>query len=167
LSNSEIEREQEYVGMLYRRVDELREQASRRLAEVLREHGGTRQALLEREASVSRYADRVARLDAAENGLCFGRLDLLDGRRHYIGRIGILDDSGGDDEDRDPLLLDWRAPAARAFYVATAAAPRAYGGAGTSRCADAASSTSTTSCSTATPPPGRRASSARPRCSPP
>ncbi|MEV5414189.1 UvrD-helicase domain-containing protein [Thermopolyspora sp. NPDC052614] len=152
MSNSEIEREQEYVQMLYRRVDELREQASQRLATVLREHGGTRQALVERESAYRRYADRVAKFDAAENGLCFGRLDLSDGRRHYIGRIGILDDSGDpahpragehaknakdaqdakdtedakdaeDAEDRDPLLIDWRAPAARPFYVATAAAP--------------------------------------------
>ncbi|MBW8806882.1 MAG: AAA family ATPase, partial [Catenulisporales bacterium] len=38
----------------------------------------------------------------------------------YIGRIGILDDDG----DFEPLLLDWRAPAARPFYVATSAAPQ-------------------------------------------
>ncbi|GAA4621236.1 RNA polymerase recycling motor ATPase HelR [Actinoallomurus vinaceus] len=119
MSNSEIEREQEYVSTLYRRVDELREQASERLAGALRENGGTRQARLEREAAVARYADRVARFDAAENGLCFGRLDLCDGGRHYIGRIGVFDDS----DDGDPLLIDWRAPAARPFYVATAAAP--------------------------------------------
>ncbi|GAB3961190.1 RNA polymerase recycling motor ATPase HelR [Actinoallomurus acanthiterrae] len=105
--------------MLYRRVDDLREQASERLAGVLRENGGTRQARVEREAAVGRYADRVARFDAAESGLCFGRLDLRDGGRHYIGRIGVFDDS----DDGDPLLIDWRAPAARPFYVATAAAP--------------------------------------------
>ncbi|WP_433176507.1 HelD family protein [Actinoallomurus sp. CA-150999] len=119
MSNGELEREQEYVAMLYRRVDDLREQASERLAGVLRENGGTRQARVEREAAVGRYADRVARFDAAESGLCFGRLDLRDGGRHYIGRIGVFDDS----DDGDPLLIDWRAPAARPFYVATAAAP--------------------------------------------
>jgi DNA helicase IV len=119
LSSGEIEREQEYVAMLYRRVDELREQASGRLTGVLQEVGGTRQARVEREDAFARYAERVAKFDAAENGLCFGRLDLRDGERRYIGRIGVLDDS----EDGDPLLIDWRAPAARAFYVATAAAP--------------------------------------------
>ncbi|MCO5969573.1 HelD family protein [Actinoallomurus soli] len=119
MSNSELEREQEYVAMLYRRVDELREHASKRLAGVLREDGGTRQARVERESAFARYTERVARLDAAENGLCFGRLDLRTGERRYIGRIGILDDS----DEGDPLLVDWRAPAARPFYVATAAAP--------------------------------------------
>src|SRR5690606_41566379 len=39
--------------------------------------------LIERESAVARYADRVARLDAAENRLCFGRLDMRDGRRRY------------------------------------------------------------------------------------
>ncbi|MGZ8761577.1 MAG: RNA polymerase recycling motor ATPase HelR, partial [Aeromicrobium sp.] len=34
-------------------------------------------------------------------------------------RIGLLDE----DNDYEPLLLDWRAPAARAFYVATGASP--------------------------------------------
>ncbi|MFB9838446.1 HelD family protein, partial [Actinoallomurus acaciae] len=102
--------------MLYRRVDELRERMTERLAGALRETGGTRQAQVERESAVARYAERVAKFDAAEHGLCFGRLDRRD-ERLYIGRIGVLDDEG------DPLLIDWRAPAARPFYVATAAAP--------------------------------------------
>jgi DNA helicase IV len=116
LSTREIEREQNYVAMLYRRVDELRERARERLAGVLRETGGTRQARVERESAAMRYAERVAKFDAAERGLCFGRLDRHD-ERFYIGRIGVLDEYG------DPLLIDWRAPAARPFYVATAAAP--------------------------------------------
>ena len=37
----------------------------------------------------------------------------------YIGRIGLFDESG----DYEPLLVDWRAPAARPFYLATAASP--------------------------------------------
>ncbi len=55
----------------------------------------------------------------ADNGLCFGRLDALSGEHLYIGRIGIFDQ----ENDYEPLLLDWRAPAARAFYVATGANP--------------------------------------------
>ncbi|MGI5233390.1 HelD family protein [Actinoallomurus sp. CA-142502] len=117
MSTREIEREQNYVAMLYRRVDELRERAAERMAGVLREAAGTRQARVEREVAVTRYAERVAKFDAAEKGLCFGRLDRRDDERFYIGRIGVLDEEG------DPLLLDWRAPAARPFYVATAAAP--------------------------------------------
>ena len=58
-------------------------------------------------------------MSAAEDGLCFGRLDLRTGERRHIGRIGLRDESG----EGEPLLIDWRAPAARAFYVATAGAP--------------------------------------------
>ncbi|MFF2325160.1 MULTISPECIES: HelD family protein [unclassified Streptomyces] len=119
MSRAEIAHEQNHVDRLHARVEALREHAGRQLAGVLRETGGTRQGRLEREAAAARYAGQVARYDAAENGLCFGRLDLCDGDRHYIGRIGLPAESADD----DPLLLDWRAPAARAFYVATPAAP--------------------------------------------
>jgi DNA helicase IV len=54
----------------------------------------------------------------ADNGLCFGRLDTWAGEPTYIGRIGLFEE-----DSYEPLLLDWRAPAARAFYVATAASP--------------------------------------------
>src|ERR671920_330369 len=95
---AELEREQAYVDMLYRRLDTLRERA---------------QAELERDAFVARHSGRLAQLSAAEHGLCFGRLDRADGSHLYIGRLGLLDD------DREPLLVDWRAPAAQPFYRAT------------------------------------------------
>ncbi|MGD0246541.1 MAG: UvrD-helicase domain-containing protein, partial [Streptosporangiaceae bacterium] len=116
---SEISREQEYIGRLYERVDGLRAGASARLALALRQDGGTAQARLDRDAAVFRHDEQLARLDAAEDGLCFGRLDLATGERRHIGRIGLRDQSG----EGEPLLIDWRAPAARAFYVATAVAP--------------------------------------------
>ncbi|MFF1968403.1 HelD family protein [Streptomyces sp. NPDC058232] len=119
MSTAEIAHEQAHLDMLHTRVETLRDDARHQLAGVLREAGGTRQGRLEREAAVGRYAAQVARYDAAENGLCFGRLDLRDGDRHYIGRVGLPAESADD----DPLLLDWRAPAARPFYVATPAAP--------------------------------------------
>ncbi|WP_435872567.1 HelD family protein [Micromonospora globbae] len=106
--------------MLYHRLDELREQAARRLTEELRTTGGTRQAQSQRDSSVRMYAEQVEQFSGVEDGLCFGRLDGEDGSRHYIGRIGILDRDG----DLDPLLIDWRAPAARPFYLATAANPQ-------------------------------------------
>ncbi|MEU8298556.1 ATP-binding domain-containing protein [Micromonospora sp. NPDC048909] len=106
--------------MLYERLDGLREQAAQRLTNELRTTGGTLQARSQRDSSVRMYAEQVEQFSAVENGLCFGRLDDEDGARHYIGRIGIFDTSG----DYDPLLMDWRAPAARAFYLATAANPQ-------------------------------------------
>ncbi|MFI7209804.1 HelD family protein [Micromonospora maritima] len=118
--DDEIGREQEYVSMLYDRLDGMREQAARRLDEELRLTGGTQQARSQRDATVAMYADQVEQFSAVESGLCFGRLDGDDGTARYIGRIGIFDTSG----DYDPLLMDWRAPAARPFYLATAANPQ-------------------------------------------
>ncbi|MFY1668339.1 HelD family protein [Plantactinospora sp. WMMB334] len=105
--------------MLYGRLDDLRAQAGRRLRDALRNVGGTQQERSQRDGTVRMYADQVDRLGAVEQGLCFGRLDLDDGTRFYVGRIGLFDDSG----EHEPVLLDWRTPAARPFYLATAAAP--------------------------------------------
>ncbi|GIE99374.1 HelD family protein [Paractinoplanes rishiriensis] len=69
-----------------------------------------------RAAGTPDAARRLRDLDAAEPGLCFGRIDHQDGTTLYIGRCGVR--SGG-----EPLLIDWRAPAARPFYAATAAHP--------------------------------------------
>src|SRR4029453_16545349 len=77
---------------------------------------------VERDAMVFQAARRIAQLDAAHEGLVFGRLDLqhaVDRPPPSIGRIGLRD------EPRDSLLIDWRAPAAAVFYQATAADPRA------------------------------------------
>ncbi|MET8160605.1 ATP-binding domain-containing protein [Sphaerisporangium sp. NPDC005289] len=125
---AQIDGEQRHLRTLYERLDALRGQAAARLAAALREGGGTPQAHAERDAAVQRHAARLARLEAAENGLCFGRLDLDDGEHRYIGRIGLRqehDDSGDTDDTgrTGPPLIDWRAPAARPFYTATAAAP--------------------------------------------
>jgi DNA helicase IV len=119
LSNEDIAAEQTYISMLYGRLDELRERASARLAGVLRQQGGTHQARTEREVFSLQYSQQIAQLDAAENRLCFGRLDFTDGERRYIGRIGIHADS----DDYQQLLMDWRADAARPFYLATAMSP--------------------------------------------
>jgi DNA helicase IV len=115
----EIAREQAYVSMLFDRLDALRGQVGDRLAETLRQAGGTHQERSQRESATMMYTDQVAQLDAVENGLVFGRLDLPTEHR-YIGRIGMFDESA----DYEPLLVDWRAPAARPFYLATAAAPQ-------------------------------------------
>ncbi|WP_199443432.1 HelD family protein [Umezawaea beigongshangensis] len=105
--------------MLYGRLDDLRDQTSKRLAGALRETGGTHQMRSERDTSVAMYSDQLAQYSAVENGLAFGRLDFHDGERHYIGRIGLFDE----EKEYEPLLMDWRAPAARPFYLATAASP--------------------------------------------
>jgi DNA helicase IV len=119
LSNGELHREQEYISLLYSRLDDLRERAKDRMTGVLVQGGGTHQARVEREAFSAMYRQQLAKLDAAENGLCFGRLEFDGGELRYIGRLGIHSDS----DDYAQLLMDWRADAARPFYLATAAAP--------------------------------------------
>jgi DNA helicase IV len=120
LSNAELDREQDYISLLYARLDDLRERATSRMAGVLRQGaGGTHQARVEREALSALYRQQIAQLDAAENGLCFGRLEFSGGEFRYIGRLGIHSDS----DDYEQLLMDWRADAARPFYLATAASP--------------------------------------------
>ncbi len=118
---ADIERdsEQAYITGLYERLDELRQRASDRLAGTLRQVGGTPAARTEREALTVMYRQQLAQLDAAENGLCFGRLEFNGGAKSYIGRLGMH----ADNDDYDQLLMDWRADAARPFYLATAASP--------------------------------------------
>ncbi|MGH3857077.1 MAG: helicase, partial [Pseudonocardiaceae bacterium] len=73
----DVAAEQDYLTLLYQHLDERRRYTSRRLAEVLRSpHTGTPQALSERDAAASMYAEQLATLDGVEQGLCFGRLDL-------------------------------------------------------------------------------------------
>ncbi|MEM8923877.1 MAG: hypothetical protein AAGD35_10270 [Actinomycetota bacterium] len=55
---------------------------------------------------------RVAELRAAGQALAFGHTTDGDGERLHIGRLTVMD---GD----EPLLVDWRAPAAVPFYQAT------------------------------------------------
>ncbi|MFS0701304.1 AAA family ATPase [Cellulomonas sp. 179-A 4D5 NHS] len=115
---SELRREQETVDGLYGRLDALRAQTRERLADVRRGGpSGSPQNRSERDAFATLYEDRLAQLEAVEDRLAFGRLDLADGDARYIGRIGLTDDQHAS------MLTDWRAPAAQAFYRATAAQP--------------------------------------------
>ncbi len=117
--HTDVVEEQRYVSMLYTHLDRLRDQARDRLDAVLLQKGGTPAERSDRDASATLYTEQLETLNAVESGLCFGRLDLGDGESRYVGRIGLFDDTDG----YDPLLIDWRAPAARPFYLATAASP--------------------------------------------
>ena len=89
---------------------------------------GRFQARVERDIAAAEQGRRLAQLNAVERGMVFGRTDGRgagsDGQRPeagqdgapatlYIGRIGLRDD------EHEPKLIDWRAPAARPFYAAT------------------------------------------------
>ena len=101
---------------LHRRLDDIRARAVSRLDDALASIAHNPQAVGEREATVQLYTERLVALDAAESGLCFGRLDRRDADvPRYVGRIGLPAEDG----DEEPLLVDWRAPAAQPFYTAT------------------------------------------------
>jgi DNA helicase IV len=114
----EVRHEQAYVDTLYARLDELRARTEAELVETRRQRpSGTHQNRSERDAFATLYEQRLGQLRAVEDRLCFGRFDTRDSTRRYVGRIGLSD------EEHQQLLVDWRAPAARLFYQATAAAP--------------------------------------------
>ena len=114
-AHHELEHERHYVAGLYQRLDELREEKREQLAQVRRSHSaGSHQNRSERDAFATMYEDRLAQLNAVDDRLVFGRLDLDDGEERYIGRIGLST------EDLQRLMVDWRAPEAGTFYQATA-----------------------------------------------
>lgn len=117
-----VDAEQQHVDILYARLDDERARAEKLLADVNLHgaDGGTPQAWVEREAGATASARRLGQLNSVDSGLCFGRIDVSEHgetRTHYVGRIGLRDDS------RESLLVDWRAPAARPFYAASPSAP--------------------------------------------
>ncbi|MFG2089694.1 MULTISPECIES: HelD family protein [unclassified Spirillospora] len=115
--------EQEYVSRVYARLDVERAKAEAALREgPATGGGGAFQARVESAVATDEAARRLAGLGGVEHGLCFGRVDHRadadgPGDTFYIGRIGLRD------EDREPMLIDWRAAAARPFYTATPGAP--------------------------------------------
>jgi len=122
LVDREVTSEQAFVDRVYQQLERAGE-AAQQLAKEGHSRGrlGHEGGLVERDAMVFQAAKRIAQLDAAHEGLVFGRLDMtaeVDAEPRYVGRIGLRDD------DRDSLIIDWRAPAAAVFYQATAAEPQ-------------------------------------------
>ena len=114
---SSVDEDRSHIAMLYDRFDTERAATERELLTAQRASGSSPGERALREAAVRVQTMRLGRLRAGGDGLCFGRTDAVDGARMFVGRLGLLDD------DLEPLLIDWRAPAARPFYTATAARP--------------------------------------------
>jgi DNA helicase IV len=118
--DAELRAERDHIAFLYAQLDAERSTATGKLDGVLLDSSAeTTEALWERDVAATTLSRRIGLLRVADNGLCFGRLDHTDDTTTYIGRIGLFDE----DDDYEPLLIDWRAPVARPFYVATAANP--------------------------------------------
>jgi AAA domain/UvrD-like helicase C-terminal domain len=113
----EIAAEQQVVDRVYERLEGMRAQANALAGEGQRRAAaGSVTGLVERDAMVHRAAVQLRALDAEAEGLVFGRLDFDDGETYHIGRLGVRD-------GLEPLLVDWRAPAAEPFYRATSGEP--------------------------------------------
>ena len=139
---AQIALEQAHVDKVYTELDKATERASLVEAEGLARGRTDRTGdirdeeitgLFERDALVFNANKRRATLETQYEGLVFGRLDLdhhpsgsaagADGADstereiRYVGRLGVRDD------DYEPLVIDWRAPAAAAFYRSTPVEP--------------------------------------------
>ncbi|MFD7714140.1 HelD family protein [Streptomyces sp. NPDC059786] len=119
--DNELRHEQEFIDGLYARVDALRGDTEASVTDALGQGNTPMQARLERDVLVAERSGLLAALNAVDGSLCFGRIDLSAGprRTHHIGRIGIR----ADDAEHTPILIDWRAPVARPFYLATGHTP--------------------------------------------
>jgi len=116
----EMDAEQAYVDHAYACLESARDRALELTAMVEVGQGGTNQARFEREAIWDSVAIRLGQLDMGDAALIFGRIDQeaeAGGGRFYIGRVGVWD------VDQDPVVVDWRAPIAEAFYRATGPVP--------------------------------------------
>nr|WP_143341292.1 IS3 family transposase [Corynebacterium urinipleomorphum] len=126
--------EQLHVDTLFTHLDQEVAAASERLEEVQRAvdpDNPDADALVRRETEYHALNAKLDDLNIAETGLVFGRIDIADedpenpvpGRgdldRRYIGRMGMDDRA----DNYRTLLLDWRAPMARPYYLATTAHP--------------------------------------------
>ncbi len=84
--------------------------------------GGTFQARYERDVFDEALVNRLTQLDLGDAALVFGRIDRLAEapeslETFHIGRLAVAD------ENREPVVVDWRAPVAEPFYRATGREP--------------------------------------------
>ncbi|MEW2175315.1 AAA family ATPase [Streptomyces sp. NPDC005406] len=114
----QVEVEQAHVSAMYGLLDDQLVAVRGELAAVLKSSADSAGEVYARDVAAERLSRQLRRLDEAEEGLAFGRIDGADGTVLHIGRLGLHTDA------RDlPLLVDWRAQAARPFYAATAVHP--------------------------------------------
>ena len=110
MTHPDLPAEQAYVDHAYECLDRMRA-----VVERAADATDSEVAALALEAWAVR---RLRTFEDAERGLCFGRLDLdTTPAPLYVGRRWVHDD------DNELLVVNWQAPAARPFYVATPADP--------------------------------------------
>jgi hypothetical protein len=88
-----------------------------RLAVLRKEPGGKGRQAMDRDTEIHHLSARLRVLRRFGLDVCLGRMVATDEEPVYVGRVALADSDG------DPLLLDWRAPAAEPFFAATHASP--------------------------------------------
>jgi DNA helicase IV len=119
-SHPDLVAEQAYIDRAYECLERSRTEATRLRSMVEVGRGGTEQARWEREMIEGNIAVRLAQLQLGDASLVFGRIDRTaneGGDTFYIGRLAVSDD------EREPVVVDWRAPVAEPFYRATGRLP--------------------------------------------
>jgi DNA helicase IV len=114
--------EQAYIDHAYVCLETSRDAAWRMRDMTEADLGGTFQARFERNAFDEAMLKRLTELDLGDASLVFGRIDRSAespdaSESFHIGRLAVAD------EDRDPVVIDWRAPVAEPFYRATGRSP--------------------------------------------
>ena len=124
--------EQAYIAHAYACLERSREDAWKVRGLTEAGVGGTFQNRFERNAIDEQLVRRLTDLDLGDAALVFGRIDRAvetsaggapdgdapDGiESFHIGRLAVAD------ENRDPVVVDWRAPVAEPFYRATGRQP--------------------------------------------
>jgi len=114
----EIAEEQEFLDLALRALDHMRQGARslRDSAAVANMRGAG--DLVERDVVMGTALSRLDQLAIGDQALFFGRIDYQvngDGQAdtYHVGRLAVSD------ETLNPLVIDWRAPVAEAFYRAT------------------------------------------------
>ncbi|NNN09622.1 MAG: AAA family ATPase [Acidimicrobiaceae bacterium] len=114
----EIQEEQEFLDQALDALDHMRSEARslRDSAAVATMRGAG--DLVERDVVMGTALQRLDQLAIGDQSLFFGRIDYLDkdespGDTYHVGRLAVSD------VELNPLVVDWRAPVAEAFYRAT------------------------------------------------
>lgn len=113
-----IQEDEDHFARIASRLAERIGDVTSRLDVLRRAPGGRGRAALDRDQDIHRSSRELRRLLRQGPEACLGRLVLADGGGTvYIGRTGVSDSDGV------PLMIDWRAAAARPFFAATRANP--------------------------------------------
>ncbi len=124
--------EQAYIDFAYTCLERSREDAWRLRDLTEAGRGGTHQNRYERDVFEEALYSRLTQLDLHDSVLVFGRIDRLaqeggtevgdpssaEGvESFHLGRLAVAD------AEREPVVIDWRAPVAEPFYRATGRNP--------------------------------------------